>query len=86
MPEISNFYGISILMYYKDHNPPHFHAEYGDCGALIDIQAVEPIEGALPRREMKRVLEWTEKHQSELLENWERCQAHQKPKRIAPAA
>ena len=28
MPEISLFYGIRITMYYEDHNPPHFHAEY----------------------------------------------------------
>lgn len=28
MPEISLFYGIRVKMYYDDHNPPHFHAEY----------------------------------------------------------
>ena len=28
MPEISLFYGIRVTMYYDDHNPPHFHAEY----------------------------------------------------------
>lgn len=28
MPEISLFYGIRITMFYSDHNPPHFHAEY----------------------------------------------------------
>lgn len=37
MPQISEFYGISIYMYYEDHNPPHFHAFYGDDKALIDI-------------------------------------------------
>ena len=30
MPEISLFYGIKVKMYYDDHNPPHFHAEYND--------------------------------------------------------
>ena len=30
MPEISRFYGIVIRMYHNDHNPPHFHAIYGD--------------------------------------------------------
>jgi len=30
MPEISRFYGIVIRMYFGDHNPPHFHAAYGD--------------------------------------------------------
>lgn len=28
MPEISLFCGIRITMFYSDHNPPHFHAEY----------------------------------------------------------
>lgn len=28
MPEICLFGGIRITMYYDDHNPPHFHAEY----------------------------------------------------------
>ena len=28
MPEISLFYGIRVTMYYNDHMPPHFHAEY----------------------------------------------------------
>lgn len=30
MPEISRFLGIVVYMYYKDHAPPHFHAEYGE--------------------------------------------------------
>jgi len=28
MPEVSRFFGISIRMYFDDHNPPHFHAIY----------------------------------------------------------
>lgn len=38
MPLISQFFGIAIYMYYEDHNPPHFHAVYGDSKALIDIK------------------------------------------------
>lgn len=30
MPEISRFLGISITMYFKDHVPPHFHADITD--------------------------------------------------------
>jgi hypothetical protein len=37
MPEISRFYGIIISMYYADHNPPHFHAMYGEFKATIRI-------------------------------------------------
>ena len=28
MPIISVFFGIIIWMYYKEHEPPHFHAEH----------------------------------------------------------
>ena len=38
MPEINLFFGIRITIYYKDHNPPHIHAEYADNKAAIDIQ------------------------------------------------
>ena len=35
MPEISRFYGIVIKMYFADHAPPHFHAEYAEHEARI---------------------------------------------------
>lgn len=38
MPEISRFFGIVIKIFFDDHNPPHFHAEYGGEFALIDIR------------------------------------------------
>jgi hypothetical protein len=37
MPLISSFYGILIKMYFGDHVPPHFHAEYGEFAAQISI-------------------------------------------------
>ncbi|MGI0481802.1 DUF4160 domain-containing protein [Geminocystis sp. CENA526] len=30
MPVISRFYGIIIKMFFLDHNPPYFHAIYGE--------------------------------------------------------
>lgn len=40
MPEISRFYGIVIKMYYNDHAPPHFHAEYGSAEIVVDINTL----------------------------------------------
>lgn len=37
MVQISRFFGIIISMYYKDHNPPHFHVLYNEYEALIAI-------------------------------------------------
>jgi Domain of unknown function (DUF4160) len=33
MPTISQFYGITIRMYFDDHPPPHFHPYYGNEAA-----------------------------------------------------
>ena len=56
MTEISLFYGIRITMYYEDHNPPHFHAEYNGNKAIIDINEARVIKGALPSRQLKLIL------------------------------
>ena len=66
MPELSRFYGIVIKIYFDDHPPPHFHAEYGDHEAVIQIRDLAIIAGALPTRATRMVLEWAALHQREL--------------------
>jgi len=70
MPQVSEFYGISIYMYYEDHNPAHFHAIYGEYKALIDIENGTIMKGYLPTRQYRLVLAWCEIHREELLDNW----------------
>lgn len=53
MPIVSLFYGIIIKMFFNDHAPPHFHAEYAEFKAIIDIEQVEIIEGFLPHRALE---------------------------------
>ena len=84
MPEISLFYGIRITMYYSDHNPPHFHAEYAEQKALIDIQEGAVIKGRLPNRQLKFVLAWCEIHKDELMQNWELSKDNKPLNRINP--
>ena len=57
MPEIARFFGIRIVMYYDEHNPPHFHALYAD----------------IPTRYRKYVEVWADIHRQELEENWEKA-------------
>ena len=45
MPEVSRFFGISIRMYYDEHNPPHFHAIYAESEAQIGITRISLLEG-----------------------------------------
>ncbi len=74
MPEISRFYGIIIRMFFHDHVPPHFHAEYGEYQAQLSIPDGEIIEGFLPRRALRLVQAWTELHSEELLLNYNESQ------------
>jgi hypothetical protein len=84
MPTISQFFGISIRMYYEDHAPPHFHAYYGEYSAVIDIDTLNAREGKLPRRVRALVLEWAAEHRSELLENWRLAEEHEPLQSIEP--
>jgi hypothetical protein len=38
MPIISEFYGIKVLMFWKEYMPPHFHAQYGDNKVLVELK------------------------------------------------
>ena len=70
MPVISSFYGILIKMYFGDHVPPHFHAEYGEFSAQIRIADFGIEAGYLPPKALALVVEWASIHQSELMINW----------------
>ena len=84
MPTISQFFGIVIQMFWREHAPPHFHALYAEHEALIDIRTLDVIGGKLPRRAMALVLEWAALHRVKLMEDWDLCQAKQMPKKIIP--
>ena len=82
MPTIAYFYGISICMYYDDHNPPHFHAFYGEHEAKVAIDTGEVMEGRLPRRAMRLVSEWALERKPDLMNNWERAHSGKQLERL----
>jgi phosphomannomutase len=84
MPEISRFYGIVIKMFFDDHNPPHFHAFYGEYEVLININSFAVFAGNLPPRALGLVIEWTTQHQDELLTNWDRARGQESLSKIEP--
>ena len=84
MPEISRFFGIIIRMYFGDHNPPHFHVQYGGEKAVISINTLGLLEGKLPPRIMGMVVEWAAMHQEELLADWDKAKNHQPLDKIEP--
>lgn len=83
MPEISKFYGIVIMMFFDDHNPPHFHVKYNEFRAIVNISN-GAIKGHLPRRVINLVYEWLDLHKDELMHNWELISNDSEPKQILP--
>jgi hypothetical protein len=84
MPQISQFFGIVILMYFNDHAPPHFHAVYGEHEAVYTIDTLEIMRGRLPRRAHSMVVEWATLHRPELRENWEKARQMEPLAKIEP--
>ena len=79
MPEIARFYGIVIKLFFGDHPPPHFHAVYGEYIGLFSIDTLEMIEGDLPNRAKKLVVEWANMNREELKDMWEKQEFRKLP-------
>ncbi len=84
MPEVSRFFGIVIRMYFDDHRPPHFHAEYAGKKAVFDFHGNIIGGGLSSKTATKLVREWTDLHTTELEENWRHAQTDGKVAQIDP--
>lgn len=77
--------GISIVMYYNDHPPPHFHAKRGGDEFRLRIADLRLIPGDHgPTAMVRDVCNWAAQHQTELAMCWTRAQSAQPPGRIKP--
>jgi hypothetical protein len=83
VPTVAWFYGIAIAMYYNDHNPPHFHAQYGQSRAVIGIADGRILGGWLPPTALRLVTQWALAHRTELEDNWARARADERLERIS---
>jgi hypothetical protein len=74
VPTISAFFGILVRMFFIDHGPPHFHAEYQGERASFDFDG-NLIAGEMRSRVALRLIrEWAGLHHPELDEDWRRSQ------------
>jgi len=83
VPRICHFYGITILMFFGDHDPPHFHARYSGHNAKYRLDG-SLLDGSLPRSADRLVREWAEARRTELETAWERAIRHETPGTIEP--
>lgn len=84
VPIISTFFGIIIRMFFDDHEPAHFHAEYQGANATFDFSGkllVGSIRSATAR---KLIREWARAHRAELEANWRLAKALKPLNQVAP--
>ena len=84
MPEISRFLGIVIAMYYNDHAPAHFHAQYGSHAVRVEIASCTVLSGSIPPRALRLVLEWLDLHRDQLAADWRLAGQRRPLNRIDP--
>ena len=84
MPEISRFFGIIIKMFYDEHNPPHFHAEFQGKKAVFDFLGNILVGVLGSKTEVKLVREWVDLRVTELENDWELAMAGKEIKKINP--
>jgi hypothetical protein len=84
VPIISVFFGIVIRMFYREHEPAHFHAEYQGQRGTFDVNG-RMIAGTLKSRIARRLIrEWAMLHQRDIAANWENMKAGRALERIEP--
>jgi hypothetical protein len=84
MPIISAFFGIIIRMFYKEHEPPHFHAEHNANQAKFSFDG-DLLAGEIrSRKARERIRTWALEHRAELEANWANMKAGRALESIAP--
>jgi hypothetical protein len=70
MPTIAVVFGVRIMIYPKDHLPPHLHAKFAEHEAMISIVSGDVLEGALPRAKLSAVQEWLARRREQVAYVW----------------
>ena len=84
MPIISMFFGIVIRMFYREHEPAHFHAEYQGQQAKFDFGG-EMTAGDISSKTAQRLIkEWASKNRTHLEANWKNMKAGKALEKIEP--
>jgi hypothetical protein len=84
MPTVATIFGMAIMFFYRDHDPPHFHVRAADFSAKIDLAdlSVSEIRGRMTPRDLSRIREWAGRHRTELWQDWALVRAGRQPSAI----
>lgn len=71
-------------MFYRDHEPPHFHAEHQGQQAKCDFDG-KIIAGEITSKTARRLIkQWATVHRGELEANWKKMKEGRTLENIAP--
>lgn len=84
MPTVAILFGMSVMFFYNDHEPPHMHVEGPDFSAKMDLAdlSISEVQGTMRSGEIRRLRAWARRHQSELWDNWLRARAKKPLRKI----
>lgn len=69
MPVIAVIAGVKIYMYFKDHNPPHFHAKEGSEEEVFDLDG-KSLRGGVSPKKSKKIRNWAKDNKDFLNDQW----------------
>lgn len=84
MPIIAIFFGIVIRMYYKEHEPRHFHAEYQAREGKFDFDGNQIAGAITSTNALTLIRQWAQLNRAALDLNWSKIKAGQPLDRIPP--
>ena len=84
VPIIAVFFGIVIRMFYKEHEPAHFHAEHQSQNAKFDFSGKVLAGNIQSRTALRLIREWAILNRSNLEANWANMKAGNPLDKIPP--
>jgi hypothetical protein len=84
LPIISVFFGIVIRMFYREHEPAHFHAEYQGQQGKFGFDGETTVGNIQSKTALRLIREWASLHRPELEANWENMKVGRPLERIEP--
>ena len=82
MPKVAVVEGVRIHFYANEHPPPHFHAQFAEHRAVIDIASLTVMEGFLPVAKRRAVVSWALSRKTNLHAAFVAATSHQKVRAI----
>jgi hypothetical protein len=71
VPTIAIVDGVAILIYPKDHLPPHVHARIAEYRCKLSIVTGQVIDGKLPPSKLRTVQAWLAGHRGQVAYAWD---------------